>query len=347
MPCLDGLRGLAAAVVVIGHGNEYGFAGPVAPLARDYGVLLFFVLSGFLMGALYLRKEPSSKTITQYIVARAGRIFPIYFAVVLASFAYYHLVDHSFVYAISATQLLRLLTFNGSVYVFWSIGPEVQFYAVFVLFWMLYFLSKPAFFVVIPLAAIVSLLTISTWPGIFVLSKLHVFTLGLLIAALRPPSLPPRVLTALHVLCIGLLVGIVSSSRFSDLFGPIESLDPKLTSFYGSLPRLIVVGLIVFGLSYETNLGRAIFANRFMTFLGTISFSLYLLHEPVMYFIDRIGIIGALGQYPGTALTLVSVTAVSWTSYLAIEQPARVFLKRTSKTPMESAQSFEPQRSST
>lgn len=315
-------------VVVLGHGPDYGLVKIVATPARDYGVLLFFVLSGFLMGTLYLPLESTASSLTQYAISRGARIFPIYFAVVLISFFYYQLIDPNFIYAISGAQLLRLLTFNGSVSVFWSIGPEVQFYAVFLLFWLIYAKSRPAFFAIVPLVAITCLLSVSVWPGIFVLSKLHIFALGVLLAAVRPRALPARALTALHVISVLLLIGIIWSESFSDLIGRNAADDPKLSAFYGSWMRLFMIGLIVFSLSYETKIGAALFANRFMVFLGTISFSLYLLHEPVLYFLDRSGAPSILGRYLATAIMLAAALVISWVSYSVIERPARTFFKR-------------------
>lgn len=318
-------------MVVTGHGAQFGFVGPMPAHVPAYGVLLFFVLSGFLMGALYLPKEPTASSTFGYAVSRTARILPIYIAVVLASFIYYQLVDPGFVYAISGKQLLRLLTFNGSVSVFWSIGPEMQFYAVFVLFWLIYARSKMAFFVIVPLAALACLLTISVWPGIFVLSKLHIFTLGVLIAALRPASLPTRVIKALHILSIVLLIGIIASTGFSDLLGPTNvHNDPKNIAFYGNVPGLLVIGIIVFSFTYESRLGVIVFANWFMVLLGTVSFSLYLLHEPVIYFLGRAAIVQNLGQYLATAVMFALSIAVSWMSYMLVERPARSFFKNVS-----------------
>lgn len=328
MPCLDGLRGLAASLVVIGHDAGFGFLQPFAPHSRDYGVMLFFVLSGFLMGSRYLSTEPNYLSAFDYAVSRSARIIPIYFIVVLLSFVFYRFIDSGFVYAIDATQLLRLLTFNGSVSVFWSIGPEMQFYVVFLLLWFVYARSRLTFFIIVPLVSIACLLTVPMWPGIFVLSKFHIFAVGVLIAALRPVALPSRALGFLQIISAGLLIGLICSDSLSELLGYTTTNDPKLAKFYGSWTRLLVVGLIVFSLSYNSRIGVALLANRFIVFLGTISFSLYLLHEPVMYFFDRFEINQTIGLYPTTGLMLASVIMVSWASYLMIERPARIFLSK-------------------
>jgi peptidoglycan/LPS O-acetylase OafA/YrhL len=90
------------------------------------------------MGDIYLSQPPTRTNASNYIVARFARIVPLYFLVVILSFSIFRFLDPGFAYQITSTQLLRLLTFNGSVSVFWSVGPEVQFYAVFVLLWLVF-----------------------------------------------------------------------------------------------------------------------------------------------------------------------------------------------------------------
>src|SRR5258706_6619405 len=57
-PSLDGLRGLAACMVVYGHAGYFGWV-PLLSGCATIGVMLFFFLSGFLMWGTYL-PAPSS-----------------------------------------------------------------------------------------------------------------------------------------------------------------------------------------------------------------------------------------------------------------------------------------------
>ena len=55
---LTGLRGVAALIVFVSHGANEGVL--PAMLGNGFGqigVMIFFVLSGFLMGQLYLRRS--------------------------------------------------------------------------------------------------------------------------------------------------------------------------------------------------------------------------------------------------------------------------------------------------
>jgi peptidoglycan/LPS O-acetylase OafA/YrhL len=342
MPCLDGVRGLAALIVLIGHGPSFGFAQITQPLSRDYGVLIFFVLSGFLMGDIYLRQKPTRPKILEYACSRAARIAPLYFFVVIVSFAVFQLIDPEFTYPITLVQLLRLLTFNGSVSVFWSIGPEVQFYGLFILLWLIHSKSRLAFFIFTICVSAICLLTIKKWPGVLVFSKLHIFACGVLLASIRRQiRLTQGTILLAQFASILVLTAVLFIPSFSDLLGNMDINDKTLSAFYDSLPRTLVAGLIVFSFSYETTAGRLIFANPGMVICGSISFSIYLLHGALMYLFVKAGLLHLLGQAAGTALLIATVLLVSWMSFTIIEMPARRFIKRQLLIEREKPRRFE------
>jgi peptidoglycan/LPS O-acetylase OafA/YrhL len=83
LPQLDGLRGLAIAIVVLGHMVVFpvGFGltrlGPLPPL----GVNLFFVLSGYLITRILLDTRNKTNYYLSFYARRALRIWPLYFLV--------------------------------------------------------------------------------------------------------------------------------------------------------------------------------------------------------------------------------------------------------------------------
>lgn len=98
-PALDGVRAIAAFAVVATHvgfnsGRSLGTS-PFAPLlARlDFGVTLFFLLSGFviyrpfLTAALDGRRLPRTRRSRQFLIRRAVRILPAYWVTVLVTLA--------------------------------------------------------------------------------------------------------------------------------------------------------------------------------------------------------------------------------------------------------------------
>ena len=70
---LTGLRGMAAFIVFISHCANQGMLPAIFSNGfGQIGVMLFFILSGFLMGHLYLDKEANSDSVKLYLLARAN-----------------------------------------------------------------------------------------------------------------------------------------------------------------------------------------------------------------------------------------------------------------------------------
>lgn len=98
IPALTGVRALAAYLVFISH-YEYGFDNDFPHFFRRFffefhiGVTIFFVLSGFLIAFRYFDTFQLTKDwFKQYLKNRVARIYPMYFLLTLASFAYYFLI---------------------------------------------------------------------------------------------------------------------------------------------------------------------------------------------------------------------------------------------------------------
>lgn len=174
-PELDGIRTLAAGVVVIAHcfhdffenlihsftflDNKYFdyFKGAIG--AGREGVAVFFVLSGFLITLLLLKEiEKEGKvSVPKFYMRRVLRIWPLYYAVMFFGLFLYpalqsflgnfynqdldYLLNLTFLNNIAAYQSTMNpdLSFWPHVGVAWSVAIEEQFY----LFWPLLFLIKP------------------------------------------------------------------------------------------------------------------------------------------------------------------------------------------------------------
>jgi peptidoglycan/LPS O-acetylase OafA/YrhL len=141
-PALNAVRAAGALMVVLTHAafntgkiND-GWVG--AALARlDFGVTLFFVLSGFLLSRPWFlaaaagRHAPSTR---HYLWKRALRILPLYWVVVVVAM----LVDpqnedatwQDWVSQLTLTQLYRPELLSSSLTQMWSLCTEVAFYLV-------------------------------------------------------------------------------------------------------------------------------------------------------------------------------------------------------------------------
>ena len=149
-PNLDGLRLIAALVVVPGHVEAFkGLFGvaadPWLPIAGKLGVILFFVLSGFLITNLLLREKEKTEDVSlrKFYLRRMLRIWPLYYLILLlAIFVANQLPGLRIAPSENLTQSMTLFNIamfalilpNFATYVIpyagqvWSIGIEEQFY---------------------------------------------------------------------------------------------------------------------------------------------------------------------------------------------------------------------------
>lgn len=100
------------------------------------GVVLFFVISGFLITFLLLRENDSYKKISikKFYIRRILRIWPLYYIVILISAFLFSYNPSHLVWLWSLTLLPNLGYFSGNAWLvspqIWSIGVEEQFYLI-------------------------------------------------------------------------------------------------------------------------------------------------------------------------------------------------------------------------
>lgn len=157
-PNLNGIRFIAAFCVIIHHTEQFKnilgykslWGNPAINKIGALGVILFFVLSGFLITYLLLVEENRFKTISikSFYIRRILRIWPLYYLIVMISF--FILPQIPFFNLSHWTQLieanfsLKFLFFllflpNVALVLFtpvpylsqsWSVGVEEQFYLI-------------------------------------------------------------------------------------------------------------------------------------------------------------------------------------------------------------------------
>ncbi len=317
---LNAVRGLAALLVVVSHLPELAglHFGPVHE--GSLGVMVFFTLSGFLMGYLYLAKPASWHEVSRYAIARFSRIAPPYLLVVLASFFIYTLIDPKFPYAIGTHNFLRHFLFSGNVNVFWSIPPEVQFYGLFIGFWWALKRAQQGrtlALVIVMVLAIAAICVRDKVPGTFAISKLQFFLLGAVLGGLHPwlRSVPisTRALTVLQVVLLGSL-GLFMLE--------VIHLPEK---YWHDLTPALIAGLTVFAFSHDRTPIDAAFMARPLQWFGDWSFSIYLLHVPLIYLFVRLGWMeGGLAAWLCVALAVAGCAVFS----VLVERPACAATKR-------------------
>lgn len=143
---IDGLRFFAIISVLIGHWISYDTRFLlIKHIPWAHGVILFFVISGFLITDILLnqkqkideRKSTIAKSLKTFYIRRFFRIFPIYYLLIFfLFFINYPKARELFIWLVTYTSnIYEGLSGNyaGDFNHFWSLAVEEQFY----IFWPL------------------------------------------------------------------------------------------------------------------------------------------------------------------------------------------------------------------
>jgi peptidoglycan/LPS O-acetylase OafA/YrhL len=134
---LDGIRGLAIALVLFSHSviyDEFTNLHSSGLEAGYAGVAIFFVLSGYLITALLLREEDRTGRISLrlFYIRRSLRLFPalwLYLLVVFVIWCMGGLPHHPWHSIVSSLLYIRNLVGSGhETGHLWSLSIEAQFY---------------------------------------------------------------------------------------------------------------------------------------------------------------------------------------------------------------------------
>jgi peptidoglycan/LPS O-acetylase OafA/YrhL len=303
---LDGLRGVAALVVVVHHclltsvvlaasyrGNSitgWGFAGlltrtPLHLLWDGTGaVLIFFVLSGFVLTLAFT--ERGSPGWANYYARRFPRLYlPVWAALALAvalALLVPRLVtaDQSWwINAHAAHPTVSMVAKDAALWSnpslldspLWSLRWEIAFSVLLPLY--IWGAVRWRSFGLLKIIVMLVLIGVGSKTGHASLLYLPVFALGVVMAAERT-----------RAAAVMARIGAVSWSAMAVVAGSLLSVD----SMVGSIPEWLTrpmrsagAGLVVL---VFLGWGRAAhFARRgWLQWLGSISFSLYLVHEPIV-----------------------------------------------------------------
>ncbi|WP_258064282.1 acyltransferase family protein [Arthrobacter sp. ZGTC131] len=350
-PEIQGLRAIAVAAVVLYHFWPRQLSGGYV------GVDVFFVISGYLITSHMYREivRTSSVGLLKFWARRVRRLLPASFLVLFASLAGVLLWVPSTVWEVSARQLAASAFYvqnwvlaNDSVDYsaqhndatvaqhYWSLSVEEQFYVVWPLLvlGLLYLTPKlarskgpasaalsprsiliggPAVIGAASLAYSMAVTAMAPSMAYFVTpARVWEFAAGALVALVfLERTLDGWMATVLGWAGIGLIVG--SSVMFT-----AETPFPGWTALVpvgGTVLLLMVSGT-------GTPAGsRWWLSSRGMTFVGGISYSLYLWHWPVLIVAPYV-----LGRPAGLldkCLLLALVVVLSWLTKITVEDPMR------------------------
>jgi len=322
IPSLDGLRAVSIIMVLLGHleGTRnfpklqvHRWLGDMAHL----GVLVFFVISGFLITSLLMgeRQKTGATSLPKFYLRRVLRIFPAFYAFILMMIVASHLGW----IRLSGSDILHALTYTANydphrswiIGHLWSLSIEEQFYLL--------------------------------WPLVFMVSRKHgaltvaliAFALGPLVRCamhlMFPPHSPWRDLEVFPAMADAVAVGCIfallrpwllsqawyfrlTANRWSLLAIPLvllinRMLDYTVVDLFCSPVMLVCLAALIESSTRHETSWLGWFLNwKPVAHVGLLSYSLYLWQQP---FLDRHSD-AALTAFPQNILLTVVAAMLSY-----------------------------------
>jgi peptidoglycan/LPS O-acetylase OafA/YrhL len=262
LPVLDGLRAISILLVLATHMLPLG---PKLLKLNDtagaMGMSLFFALSGFLITSTLIHNSDTF----EFVVKRLTRILPLAYAYTFFVFTFL-LFDPKAAFW-TASFLINYFTdymVGGYNNHFWSLCVEMHFYIAItltVMFW-----KKKGLWIVWPACLAITALRIDDGAYIAIQTHLRVDEIlsGACVATLYQNFWIRRVRYPNIVLGIAVLLWFLSSSPYAQW---LQYLRPYTTA--------LVLGAV---LCHSNTLIADFLASRWMRYIATISYALYVIH---------------------------------------------------------------------
>lgn len=346
VPALTGIRALAALLVLGMHTEQnvpFGLDSFLPFFARGYlGVDFFFVLSGFIITHVYLASLASPKltAVQIFLWHRFIRLYPVHVTVLAGLAAVVSLASavgfgfnnpqewqwDDLIWQLTLLQAWGVTTTPRWNVPSWSISAEWFAYLLFPLLApALIWVRERAIALLIAVAALAATAllftiadwTLNTWVGAPALTR--VFGEFLCGAALcRAVALSPEYARPSgDILATGAFLAF--------LFGASTGVaDFALVAF---------LALTIFGASTSRRFVPQVLGSRPFVWLGEISYSVYMVHFPILIIIRRVWERLGFAHWPATGkisafiITVALVLALAAMVFYVVERPARTRLR--------------------
>jgi peptidoglycan/LPS O-acetylase OafA/YrhL len=310
LPPIDALRGLAAVIVIWVHNGglftPFNGAAVTETVVNFFfkaglmtGVPIFFVLSGFVVAVSTASVGLSFRDVPAFLLRRLVRLAPPYwFAIglMIAALTVRALVSNQYSFDVSFAELAANLFYVQGIIgvpningVFWTLTIELQFYLVFALAFAtaktlelkspkLGVIATSIFFVIsCVMSAIAYICLPETIKHQSFISYWFQFLLGICAYEVLSRRSALLIVTSIMVLVGCLVFGVSQADGFT--------LSAVATSMF------------IIGLGYGNKLSSAL-DHKPLQFLGKISYSIYLVHVPIILVANGI----RSRFYPGVAI---------------------------------------------
>jgi peptidoglycan/LPS O-acetylase OafA/YrhL len=338
---VDTLRGIAVLSVILQHVLEHivltGQTGPYEGMLHGligyyfnfgrFGVVLFFFVSGFVVPYSF---PDSSTPVRDFAISRFFRLYPMYWLAIVLAVAILPVTEGKVIpgwqLAVNLTMFQNLVGVPNIAVAHWTLAIELIFYIGCALLFILGLLQRSI--VVFGIVVAISLAGIIL-PSIFeqrIVSRLLEVVLNIdamLIGKVIRDTVLARRLQWWHVaICLGAYCAF-AVVIFHRLYGATYQ---DFFFSYSIAAAYVVAGLVFLGFA---SFGDRL-ASRILSFIGRISYSVYLMQVYVLTItLYYFGAGSTLPQWLLFAVGVVAATVLlSWGTYALVEKPAIAFGRR-------------------
>jgi len=339
---LDALRGVAALLVVLFHftmGKKealYGFN------LGFTGVYLFFIISGFVI-LLTLEKTNSWK---DFVINRFSRLYPTYWTcvtfttiIILFRLKFHHSFSFSILpqYFANMTMFQSYLNYENIDGPYWTMLIEMIFY----LYMLFIFISKKlhyietiSMFMLIPISFCYTHFFCASFPILFkqlikffpLISYFPLFCAGIVFYKIKfQKNLLIR--NIYLIICYFCQLMATSAGNRDALF---------LSSYQISL--MLLIYFVIFYLYITDKL--LFIVNKVTVFLGTISFSLYLVHQYISLSVILPNLVKHLNIWLAFSVMLSIVIGLAFLINHFIEKPTMNYIRTLRKSKIQPIKSI-------
>lgn len=329
---IDGLRGIAVLSVILFHAGIKCFSGGYV------GVDIFFVISGYLISRIVIKKtEEGNFRLTNFYHNRARRILPVLFLVIFISIPFSLLFLYPSDIISYSKSIFSIIGIYSNFYFWkksnyfdpvtesnplihtWSLSLEEQYYFVFPIFLIyIWRYGKRNTFIVLLFVGIFSLFLASYIQKIAPVANFYLlptrvweFIAGSLIFLME--------IKFTRIYFLGIFSEIFSSIGLVLIIYAVLFFDSNtpFPSFYTLIPVTGTALVIYFGAT-SSNIQRLL-SSRLLIFIGLTSYSAYLWHQPLFAFFNYASIDFIFSNYLLIAITFF----LSYFSWKYVEIPFR------------------------
>lgn len=357
---IEALRAYAIAITVFAHLNILvpQWYGITSYFWLGGGVDLFFCISGFLIAGTLMRKQQGNgffKYSTSFLIKRAFRLWPAAMLWATAtliiseafsverSFGPRDMVMQSWIFGILNIENFHIWMIENAVHPtpiwhYWSLSLEEQFYLLLPI--AIYFVKDKRYLIIPIMAfALYQTATIRPWGTIWWFTRSDAILYGVIIAILwHYYSEQMRAI-------LNLKNKIVLTTAFIILL-PLPVLLSKISwsPYYMGLVSVSASALIFIASANINILGSIKPFHKIALYVGSRSYSIYLIHNPVLAITREIILkldISSLQSHSSTLLALfaalIATAALAEFSYRVIETPLRIIGNRIAESGSEKA----------